>query len=718
MSNDAIAMALMQAGQMVPRTVRDPYAERKKAALASILAGSSTEPVKGGVGEGIARMLTAGVGGYFLNKANQDQEREDTGRRDALVGALTPGMGPDGKPAALDPAAVARAVGRIPGYEGMAAMLGLGVMSDDRNRVQAGGRADDITGGRPPMPSGGPASGSGAPPGSYPDRASGTESPNGATNPQTGAIGFFQFMPRTAIGLAKQTDWGASLTPDQIVTALKTDPAKQRDLMQRYTAISDATLTQAGMPVNDVNRFALHAFGPSGGMALLRAPDNMPMAQWVRSVNWGEATPDQVVAQNGLAKYQTVGQLKQDFIARRIGGGGQPPVAPQGAPQAPPAAALPPQAPTAAPPVPSQAAPVGALPPPPPPTWAPPGSVAPPIPGQQTSQAGPPIEGAGLPPDDSGQDRGGRGGNPGFATPLPAPVVTPPPFAVDDGKEDLAIAQRRFARGDPASIEDGIKFWQAGQAKAQAAQQRAYDLQFKPPERVTLPGGAQAPVIGSPADPAVIERDQRAKTQGAGVQSPPQLVGGTVATVNDVTRKIDPLPVGDKLREADQAAREALTVTGRFLDVFKSSDFATSLRAYINDPRSPEAQTLNQAFENLRIIVRSPALVNTGVLQPHEVKIIDDMLLSPHSIRGLLASPEAMRAKLEELQRLISTRRDAAFASAGVTPPDMGAPGGGQSSAGAPLPNHVEYLRANPDTAAAFDGKYGPGSAAKVLGAR
>lgn len=162
----------------------------------------------------------------------------------------------------------------------------------------------------------------------YLRRVQGAESPTGATNPQSGAFGHFQFMPATAAGLAGRTTWGAGLTPDQVKTTIAADPGKERQLADLYTADSDKALTGAGLPTSDANRYALHAFGPGGGVSLLQAPATMSTADWVRSVNWGQGvSPDAVIKQNGLDRYGTAGDVRDKFITARLGVPAPPPEA-------------------------------------------------------------------------------------------------------------------------------------------------------------------------------------------------------------------------------------------------------------------------------------------------------------------------------------------------------------------------------------------------------
>lgn len=340
MTSDVVASALAGLGPMMMQGQRKPvdkYAARRQFGDALLMQGAQATPLRGGVAEGLARAGQAVLGGYLASNADTEQKAEDEANSQALIEAIAKSQtrGPDGQ-MSFDPSPVAQALAKT--NPGMAAYLQMLSLMQNQQTQSRQATATTLFG---PGPAGAAPAGGGAP-GNYPDRIQATESPNGATNPQSGASGFYQFMPDTAHGLAQRTAWGRGLSRDQVMQIIRDEAAagrkdKQQELLGLYNQASDAALQQAGIPANDVTRFALHAFGPAGGVSLLRAPDNMPVAEWVRSVNWGRATPEEVVAQNNLGKYQTVGQLRQDFIARRIGGGqpqpGQPqpaaPVAPQ-----------------------------------------------------------------------------------------------------------------------------------------------------------------------------------------------------------------------------------------------------------------------------------------------------------------------------------------------------------------------------------------------------
>jgi hypothetical protein len=87
--------------------------------------------------------------------------------------------------------------------------------------------------------------------------------------------------------------------------------------------------------------------------------------------------------------------------------------------------------------------------------------------------------------------------------------------------------------------------------------------------------------------------------------------------------------------------------------------------AYIANPRSKDAQQLLGAFDRLKTVLRSPVYYNTGVLQPAEMQLLKEDLVSPQTLRGLFSTPEALAARLAEIKVAVLTRQDAELRSVG-----------------------------------------------------
>lgn len=112
--------------------------------------------------------------------------------------------------------------------------------------------------------------------------------------------------------------------------------------------------------------------------------------------------------------------------------------------------------------------------------------------------------------------------------------------------------------------------------------------------------------------------------------------------------------------------------------------------AFINNPQDPKAQKVLGAFNALKTALRSEAFVNTGVLQPAEMTMLDNMLLAPTTIRGLMATPEAYAAMLGQIKEFVAGKIEAARASYGIE-------GGGATPVPAP---------AGPPAVGTVDGGY------------
>ena len=142
------------------------------------------------------------------------------------------------------------------------------------------------------------------------------ESPTGEDNTMgSGAFSRFQFMPATAVELARKTAWGAGATPENIKQMVIGTPGRDKELLDLYNARSKAALSGAGLPATNATMLALHRFGQAGGTSLLKANPAMSVTDWVNSVNWGPGVAaSEVIRQNRLDRWGNVGDMRRGFI--------------------------------------------------------------------------------------------------------------------------------------------------------------------------------------------------------------------------------------------------------------------------------------------------------------------------------------------------------------------------------------------------------------------
>jgi soluble lytic murein transglycosylase-like protein len=149
----------------------------------------------------------------------------------------------------------------------------------------------------------------------------------------------------------------------------------------------------------------------------------------------------------------------------------------------------------------------------------------------------------------------------------------------------------------------------------------------------------------------------------------PQLPQGGRSYGRAEVTQAPPSQVTTQGREAVRKAEaEVSRITGsidRFEQLFREQG-GGSLDTYLNNPRDPKAQQLLAAYEAMKATLRSESFLNTGVLQPAEAKMLDDMLLSPQSLRGAAATPEAMAARLQEFRSMVQRGLDGQRRSAGL----------------------------------------------------
>jgi len=126
-----------------------------------------------------------------------------------------------------------------------------------------------------------------------------------------------------------------------------------------------------------------------------------------------------------------------------------------------------------------------------------------------------------------------------------------------------------------------------------------------------------------------------------------------------------PTPQGlDEVRKADTDAKVITSAIDHYTDVFSATG-GKNWGAYFDNPQSPEAQQLLGAFDRLKTVLRSPVYYNTGVLQPAEMAMLKEDLVSPKTLRGLFATPQALATRLGEIKLAILTRQDAELRSVG-----------------------------------------------------
>jgi hypothetical protein len=136
-----------------------------------------------------------------------------------------------------------------------------------------------------------------------------------------------------------------------------------------------------------------------------------------------------------------------------------------------------------------------------------------------------------------------------------------------------------------------------------------------------------------------------------------------------VPEEVKSAPVTPAAREAVRKVETDVTradeAIKNFLQVHKEVG-GGGLSAYLNNPRSPQAQRLLGAFDSMKVALRNEAFLNTGVLQPAEAKMLDETLLSPQSLTGAFASNEGIAARLGEIQKTLQRNLSAARRSAGI----------------------------------------------------
>jgi hypothetical protein len=185
---------------------------------------------------------------------------------------------------------------------------------------------------------------------------------------------------------------------------------------------------------------------------------------------------------------------------------------------------------------------------------------------------------------------------------------------------------------------------------------------------------AFAAPITPPAAPGVMPRasDATAMPPMVGEQGRIPLATGGNMTVTQVRPE-------RPSSQATEAARTAVVGTGRVLDAINNFRQAlepfrgrTGLQAF--NPRDAEGQRLTSAYELLKMAMRDESLLNTGVLQPGENVMIEQMLRSPTSMTGVLTNMDAYNAMLDEFAGFATRGANRVRAAAGMPELDWTVP--------------------------------------------
>jgi hypothetical protein len=122
----------------------------------------------------------------------------------------------------------------------------------------------------------------------------------------------------------------------------------------------------------------------------------------------------------------------------------------------------------------------------------------------------------------------------------------------------------------------------------------------------------------------------------------------------------------EQVRKGELEAARVGDAIANFRDVLKENP--TGWSTWLNNPTDPKAQKVNMAYERVKIVMRGESLMNTGVLQPGENVGLENMLLSPMTLRGAIAKPEAYEARLREIEKMMIDSYNASRKQVGLPP--------------------------------------------------
>lgn len=122
-------------------------------------------------------------------------------------------------------------------------------------------------------------------------------------------------------------------------------------------------------------------------------------------------------------------------------------------------------------------------------------------------------------------------------------------------------------------------------------------------------------------------------------------------------------------RKAEVEASKVLSAADAFYEQLQQMG-GTNWSTYLNNPRDPQAVKLNTLHDRLQEALRGEAFLNTGVLQPAEMKMLTDKLMDPRSWRGWLATNDAYKELRDTLRNTIEAALDTRAKLANIPRPE------------------------------------------------
>lgn len=562
--------------------------------------------------------------------------------------------------ASSDPAKRMNLLSMLAQQGGQGAQMALPMLNQERERTQF---QDIMRGAFQPGGGVAPAAPTQVAPseGGYVDRLVGAESggdPN-ARNPRSSATGAAQFIDSTWLQFAQANPQLFQGMSREQVLAARNDPALSRQAADWYRRENMTNLAGQGLPANNGTAALAHRFGPGDAARLLRSDPNAPIASVV-SPQVMQANPDLA----GRSVGQVVGRYAQQFggdatPASGAPQGGQPDARAQwvaGAERA--VQAL------------TQAGRMEEA-----------GRLAQIINGMRRGESEPLERVRG--PD--GRERLVPRSQASGMVSEPAPREQTNPLGANaPAAASQTIRRLNAAVADGSASPDDVALWRDAV--------EVWQRETRNPDGSIVPGMPLSPETQRARDALAI---REGRVQDASATPRPGDPPGprTETTATGGQRTIQPPQVTPQDRE--RWAKIEVD-SGRVTDAMRGFQEAldagggTGINAYLNNPRDPAAVRINASYSNLVTALRGEAFLNTGVLQPAEIHIINQLLLNPQSMRGLLANPDSYRALMGELRGFIDAglaRQRRVVLGQGFAEPQGGqAPGPGGAGTAEPPP--------------------------------